>query len=125
MSCDPSIPSISVTGKIDYCTASGSCPFPIAWTLRDVENFQCNEPNVPAGPTPVVFTPSDPPAQFVSIQTPSPITVALNGSADTFTVHPGGFIATMEVTEVAVTNDKTDPPMDVRVAVLFGEGTPA
>lgn len=125
MTCDPSVPSISVTGAIDYCTASGSCPFPIAWTVRDVANFQCNEPNIPAGPTPVVLVPSNPPAQFVSIQTPSPITVAINGSGDTFQLNPGGWQATMEVTEVSLVNDLTVPPVDVRVAVIFAEGTPA
>lgn len=124
MTCDPSSPSLSVTGTIEYCTATGSCPFPIAWTVRDAVNFQCNEPVIPAGPTLVVLTPSNPPAQFVSIQTPSPITVALNGSVDSFVVHPGGFMATMEVAEVAITNDQTDPPTDVRVSVLFTEGTP-
>ncbi len=125
MSCDPSVPSLSVTGKIDYCTARGSCPFPIAWTVREVDNFQCNEPNIPAGPTPVVFTPSSPPAQFLSIETPSPVTVAINGSADTFQLNPGGWAATMEVTSVAITNDLTDPPADVRVGVIFAKGTPA
>ena len=125
MTCDPSSPSLSVTGVIEYCTAHGSCPFPIAWTVRDAENFQCNEPVIPAGATPIVLTPSSPPAQFVSIQTPAPITVAFNGSLDTQTIHPGGFMATMDVTSVSITNDLTDPPEDIRVSVLFVEGTPS
>lgn len=126
MTCDPSVPSLSVTGKIEYCTAQGSCPFPIAWTVRDITNFQCNEPSVPPAPAPaVVLVPANPPAQFVSIQTRSPITVAFNGSLDTQVIHPGGFIATMEVSSVSILNDLTDPPVEVRVAVIFAEGTPA
>ena len=126
MTCDPSVPSLSVTGTIEYCTAQGSCPFPIAWTLRDVTNFQCNEPLIPPSPAPaVVLTPGNPPAQFVSIQTPAKITVALNGSGDTFVVNPGGFMATMEISSVSILNDLTDPPVDVRVSVIFAEGTPA
>ena len=123
--CDPSTPSLSVTGVAEYCTVSASCPFPIAWTLREAENFQCSEPNITPGGAATVLTPSNPPAQFVLIQTPSPITVALNGSADTFTVHPGGLTATMEVTSVSILNDLTDPPVDVRVSVLFANGIPA
>lgn len=124
MSCDPSVPSVSVTGTIEYCTASGSCPFVISWTLREVENFQCQEKNISPGAPATVLTPANPPAQFLSIQTPSPITVALNGSADTFQLNPGGWTATMEVTEVSILNDLTDPPLDVRVAVIFAEGVP-
>lgn len=124
MSCDPQIPSLSVTGKIDYCTAKGSCPFVISWTLPNVRNFQCHDPELVAGGPATVLTPSGGTAKFVSIQTDYPITVALNGSGDTFVVNPGGFMATMDVTSLSLLNDLTDPPLDISVSVIFAEVVP-
>ncbi len=113
-------PSLSITGTVDYCTKTGSCPLPLSVTLKEVTSFEKSSPTVTGGGS-LTVTPGASPSNFLWITTVQEIRVIINGGAEFIPVERTLMI-TGDVTEVEIHNDVVASPKDVQVDVTFAKG---
>lgn len=114
-------PSLSITGTVDYCTATASCPLPLSLTLSEVTAFEPSNPTITGGGS-LVLTPGTAPANFLWITTIQPVRMVINGGADFIPIERL-HILTGDVTTIEIFNDVVTIAKDVQISVVFASGT--
>lgn len=113
--------SLSVTGIVDFCTATGSCKLPLSLTLTDTESYERSEITV-AGGSSKVANPGTIPSNFLLIETIQPVQVQINGGAEFIPVERL-LLLTGDITALEVFNDVASPAKDTKVTITFASGT--